>query len=283
MRTLVSGDFHLRLDKPPLRPAEEDWMELQKYSLLALTCEMEDDPELDLIIVGDILHRSRPAFEVIHLFDDIFDSFKKDRMCVLPGNHDLLYHDIKNKDKAGYGGIYRRYHQFIDGQIFPILDGKMLMLTHQLTFPDEKSKPTMSGGKTAQELLDEFPDAQWILVGDYHRAFHYEKDGRHVINPGCMTRQSIDFFDYTPSYYIIDWDTGKVERKPFPDSFPLDMSFIQDSRERDQRLGSFVETVKGGKGIEGLDFEGNLKTLANNKEVPEEVRELMNTVLEEVR
>ena len=82
---------------------------------------------------------------------------------------------------------------------------------------------------------------------------------RLLINPGCLTIQTADMLDYDPVIYYLDTDTGYVDVIKVPnDKSLLTANHLQEKKERDGRITSFIETVKK-HGQVNLSFEDNLK------------------------
>jgi hypothetical protein len=172
---------------------------------------------------------------------------------------------------------------------------------HTLTFPSVEDIPFGAEAVSAYQLLDKYPDALYIFTGDYHTHFVVEDDGRYVINPGCMNVQSADMIDYVPSIYFVD--TGKhIEVSTMADKRPkyrvtnmevtqlaipdtpnvLTRNHLDQQKARDERIASFVETVMHDGQI-GLSFEDNLKAAMDRNQLPQDVKDVLQEVEEELK
>jgi hypothetical protein len=153
-----------------------------------------------------------------------------------------------------------------------------IMFMHTLVFNSEKDIPPNSGGISAGSLLDMFPKANWIFVGDNHHTFHYQKKGRHVLSPGCLNRQSSDLIDYQPVCYYIDTDEDIVEAIPIPDDSELVTdAYIQKENERESRITAFVEKIQNQCEV-SLSFIDNLRETLKQEAIEPEVKKAVEKV-----
>ena len=224
---------------------------------------------LPLVLVGDIFHLPRVATEVVNMaIGELRAAFEP--VYLLAGNHDLPFHAYEHADKCSFGTL---------AHVFPELQGEHgpqgvdaapfgldkqgtapIRFIHRLIFPDAKARPFgVEVGQTAEELLAEFPDNKWIFTGDYHLAFHFEMDGRHVVNPGALNVQAADMIDYSPRIAVVDTDAGLVEWVEIPqaESITTDV-YLQETAAKDERLGAFLDAVAAG-GAVSLSFRDNLE------------------------
>ena len=276
MKLLITADWHIRKTKPVCR-TDEDWMETQSEAVEQVF-NLAVKYKTDVCIVGDIFHsNSDTDFECLQLVQNFAKKLKENklRLFILAGNHDLLYHSSLNMNRSAVGILFRSEN------IFPLsklgenvsatnfdeeVNDAEIVFRHILTFESEKDLPPNVEAKTAKDLLKETPSAKWVFTGDNHHNFHYEKNGRHVINPGCLLRQAVDFIDYEPCVFLVDTEKEKVLQKFIIDNKEfVDNSYILKQEEREERIGEFVESLKNTKSI-SLDFLENVKvSLMNNK------------------
>lgn len=273
MRFLLTADWHLRQARPRCR-LDEDWVETQMQQIrrIGLIAAKENVP---VVVTGDVFHHPRVATEVVNRLIDELKQFK-DGVYFLAGNHDLPYHSLDNLKQSSIGTLLHRFPDI--GKMWKDFgfactwahfgnDLKGVQGTprfiHRLVWPSAESRPQIADkdiGQTAEELLEEFPDNPVIFTGDYHHAFHFEKDGRHVINPGCINIQASDMIGYQPGVDLVDLRNGiSVERIPLPEDGSLVTdSHIQADKERDTRIDALVEKVSEGQGV-SLDFASNVQ------------------------
>jgi DNA repair exonuclease SbcCD nuclease subunit len=266
MKLILTADWHLRKDTPLCR-LDKNWIGTQADKIKQIK---EIAGELSIYHAGDLFHRSRVPQEIENMVADI-------SMGILPGNHDFEHHSNENKFKSSLG-VVSNFENIGLIESSP----REMMFIHTLVFPNEAARPQIKDlviGTTAEELLEKYPNVKWIFTGDYHRNFHYEKDGRHVINPGCLTRQAADFKDYEPGVYRIDTETEEVEfikLKIDPDM--VTDNHLKKEEERNERILAFVENIKNHRGV-SLDFVSNLEKKKSGIKDPEDIK-ILDEILE---
>jgi DNA repair exonuclease SbcCD nuclease subunit len=270
---IITADIHARKQKPRCR-LDPDWVETQRTNLQEIV-EIANKKLSPLKIVGDIFHTARQSHEIVNM---VIEELRHvdGGTYVFEGNHDEQY-SPELRDKTAYGTIEK---------YFPncnIRKPDNVLYLHELVFPDDKSRPVKEAGITAEELLDKYPDKKWIFTGDYHHNFHFEKDGRHVVNPGCINRQNSGMKDYQPGVYYVDMEKEVVEfieLKSDTGEMVTD-EYIQEQNDRDERIDSFIELVKK-RGQISLDFISNVQEKLKSPDVDSEVKDLILEIIQEV-
>jgi len=282
MQGLISADWHLRADKPRCR-LDDDWEETQRATVEHIIT-IANKRNTDLFIVGDLFDTPVvPMRLVVMLIEEL--SKIKQHVYFIAGNHDLPYHSSENINNSAIGilnsmkgnhlkitggsvGIHAAYANFGD-EIVGDKHTKKLFL-HTLVFPNTKSIPPNCEAVTASQLLAEHKWADWIFTGDMHTGFHYEKDERHVVNPGCILRQAADMVDYKPIMYYVNTEKNIVEEIELPDTGEMVTdSYLRAEEERDDRITAFVEGIKRGEKI-SLSIVDNIKNaIKKNKKTLE--------------
>lgn len=271
MRMIITADWHIRNTRPRCR-IDDDWVETQKKALrqIAEICENKNAP---LMVVGDIFNsNSDTSFECINMVQKLADYIGG--IYILAGNHDLPYHSSENIDKSAIGVLLQsenifKIEDYSDEFSAPNFDEERnsmpYMFIHTLTIPS-KDKPDFIECETPESLLEKYPTAKWIFTGDYHKNFVYEKDGRYVINPGCLIRQVSDMKDYQCGVYFVDTEKQIIEFIPIIDNEELvNDEYIIRENEREERIESFVNKLKDVESV-SLDFIDNVeKALLVNK------------------
>lgn len=299
MRFILSADLHLREDRPRCR-MDEDWLKTQKNALNQLVHICVKN-ECDLVLVGDIFHRSS-EFRMVVYIQKIAEKLKLHNLSLyyLCGNHDMLYHQSSNIDKSAIGLLKNsnncfnikelfEKHNYNSGENinysvanFDESDNKYakIVFKHVLCFPDVKSIPPNVDALTAKDLLEEFPNAKWIFLGDYHKNFHYEKNGRHVVNSGCLLRQAVDFKDYQCGVYYIDTDKNIVDFNLIIDDEKfIDDSYIIREKEKEERIEAFANKIGEVESI-SLDYVENVKTAISTSKLSDELKETIEELME---
>lgn len=289
MRMVISADLHLREDRPRCR-IDDDWVETQKKALNQLV-DICINNKCNLFLVGDIFHR-HSEFRMVIYIQEIAKKLKSFNLSIyyLCGNHDSLYHSSSNIHKSAIGLLKNSENCFLikdysDEFSAPNFDEERnsmpYMFIHTLTIP-EYDKPDFVNCETPESLLKKFPDAKWIFTGDYHKNFVYEKNGRYVINPGCLIRQVSDMKDYQCGVYVIDTDLNKIDFVPIVDDYDLvDDSHILRQNEKDERIENMVDKLMDIDAV-SLDFIQNIENVLLKNDIPDEIRKCVKELIYEV-
>lgn len=278
MKGIITADWHVRAQRPRCR-RDEDWLETQRQCIRRIV-DAVNERECDLYIVGDIFHTSRQPHEVVNMVIDELNKIQG-AVFIMPGNHDLANHNHDNESRSAYGILKRYFKELHHRESFVYdIPADPVLFIHELTFPDEKSRPMENCGLTAEDMLDKYPNAEYIFTGDYHHHFKHVNNGRYVINPGCINIQTADQIYYEPCIYFLNTLVGYFEHIPIPDNAKLITDeYIQEENERNERIEAFVSMVKS-KGEVGLDFLENLKGKLNG--LKENTREVIDEILSEL-
>ena len=289
-KMIITADWHIRATRPRCR-IDSDWIETQRKALRQLL-NIADEKKAPIMIVGDIFHsNSDTNFECINMVQKLADV--TGGIYILAGNHDLPYHSSENIDKSAIGVLlksenifkiedyFNRFSANFSASNFDEEDDENaeIIFKHTLTIPS-KDKPDYIDCETPESLLEKYPTAKWIFTGDYHKNFHYEKEGRHVINSGCLLRQASDFKDYQCGVYFVDTDENIVEFIPIIDKEDLiDDSYIMQENERNERIESFVDKLKNTENV-SLDFIENAQKEMKRNHFESELTDVVNELLE---
>lgn len=264
-RFLHTADLHLVGQAPRCRK-DASWIETQRQMLQFLV-STANGANVPLVLCGDIFDKPRVATEVVNMAIRELKAAEYG-VFILAGNHDLEGHRASSLPGTSLGTLLETFPQIpqIDGiqdaQPFGLdaPTGARVAFTHQLVFRDEKSRPPMAKGLTASELLDQFPDADWIFTGDHHESWEFVQDGRHVVNPGCTIIHSASDIGRTAKCVLVDIDAGTVDWIEIPDDpANLSDSHLRTEEERVSRVTAFLEKVQGQGSAKILDFKGNLE------------------------
>lgn len=300
MRFVGVADLHLRKDLPRCRK-DEDWRKTQRKALNQIVSFCIEN-HCNLFAFGDLFHTPN-EFGMVVLIQKSAKKLEKYGLSFyyICGNHDMLYHQSANIDNSAIGLLKNSNNCFYIKDYFENLsesdfvpysasnfdeeDNKNaeIVFKHVLCFPDLKSLPPNVDALTAKDLLSEFPKAKWIFTGDMHKNFHYEKNGRHVVNPGCMLRQAVDFKDYQPGFYFVDTDENIVEFVPIIDKEQfVDDSYILREKEKEERIEAFAKKV-GEVDSVSLDYIENVKSAMLSSNLSEKLKETIDELMEGIK
>lgn len=294
MKILLTADWHIRGDRPRCR-IDEDWIDSQRQDIQAVVDIARREKVDEAWVLGDLFHQPRAATEAVNMVLAGLKGLRE--VCpvyILPGNHDLPYHDYGNLEQSSLGIVLKSFPELRtreDSRGFtltaapfgldPVDPHADVWATHQLTFESADTKPPMAPGKIAQDLLDEAPGVQVVVTGDYHRGYIYTgSDGRRVITPGCLNIQAADMADYNPRVYIWDTATDQVTPHYLPsNSVDIVTDYLAAEKERDERMDRCLEVATAAASVT-LSFTDNLKAAAEGPGTAPGVKGIINEVLD---
>lgn len=290
MKVLLTADWHIRGDRPRCR-TDENWLESQREDIMAVGHVAREHHVAAVWILGDLFHQPRCATEAVNM---ILEELNKLRdVCpvrILPGNHDLPYHDFDNLHACSLGIVYNAGYEMLEtdtGDEMASSFGELachsgfrtlyatpfgredmeglrvfnndIWATHQLTFPSDKDRPVEGVGVTADDLLEAAPNVRVILTGDYHHGYIRNQGNRRVITPGCLNIQAADMVDYKPRVYLLDTDTLEAETV-YLEGHRGDIvtDYLVTEKERDERMEKVLSVIGGAEGV-SLSFPDNLE------------------------
>lgn len=294
MKILLTADWHIRGDRPRCR-IDEDWIESQRQDIQAVVDIARREKVDEAWVLGDLFHQPRAATEAVNMvLVGLKDLREVCPVYILPGNHDLPYHDYGNLEQSSLGIVLKSFPELRTREeprgltiaaapfgLDPVDPHADVWATHQLTFENDETKPPMAGGKIAQDLLDEAPGVHIVVTGDYHRGYVYTgADGRRVITPGCLNIQAADMVDYKPRVYIWDTATDQIDAHYLPiNSVVIVTDYLEAEKERDERMDRCLEVATAAASV-ALSFTDNLKAAAEGPGVSPGVKGIINEILD---
>ena len=278
---ILTADWHLRADKPRCR-LDKDWIATQRSQIMEVS-DYANHYDCSVIIVGDIFNKAVVPEEITNMFLQ-FCTTVPNGVYILAGNHDLPYHSIDNVHNSSIG-ILLTIAEKMNSPYLKTLDsfddmswshfglptikkgtGTNVAL-HRLVFESIKDIPPGVNAVTAQDLLDEYPSAFFILTGDMHQSFHYvSDDNRCVINPGHLNRQSADQTN-PPVVYFVDTDALFFAPLSITDNEDLVTDeYLKKESDREDRIEAFIEKIQGTESVT-LSFIDNIEqAIQTNKQ-----------------
>lgn len=263
---IVSADWHLRDDRPLCRK-DVNWLGQQEDDLTFIVNEA-NKRDAELIIAGDVYDVPRVSPSVSNMLVRVL-SRATVPIHIIAGNHSLQYHNQENLMNSSIGALSLlenlgiRYYECVDNSEDGIFEHAVqisdeITIIHTLTFPNKDSVPFGAKAQAPEDLFKKYP-TKYLITGDYHRNFLASENDRLLINPGCINIQTADMLDYQPVIYYLDTDTGFVDVISIPiNREVLTDNHLTEKKERDNRITSFIETVKK-HGMISLSFEDNLR------------------------
>ncbi len=284
-RFLHASDTHFTGTRPVCR-LDTDWLVTQASALRFLV-DTANLHKVPLVLTGDVLDHSIVATRVVNM---VLRELHRAEYGVflIPGNHELPSHRWEDVEESSIGIILKSF------PLIPQIDGVQdaapfgkdrstgapVVFSHQLVFRDEKSRPPMAKGRTAAELLDQFPGAKWIFTGDHHDSWEYvSPDGRHVVNPGSTITHNASKIGDKGYCALVDIEAESVQWIEIPDD-PAMVSdgHLRKEEARESRIEAFLNMVKGASATV-LDFKANLEARRQEKTVPEPVNKALGRIV----
>ena len=149
-----------------------------------------------------------------------------------------------------------------------------------MTFP--AGNPPWPGCEdpTAEEILDKYPQFDLIVTGHNHKTFVVEKEGRLLVNPGSLTRQTADQADHHPCVFLWYAEDNTVEEVSIPhEEGVISREHIEKKERRDGRIEEFISRLSAEYDV-GLSFEENLARFEEKNKVRQSVMEIIRRAIE---
>ena len=287
---IITADWHIRDDKPRCRK-DTDWYETQRKKIKWVV-DLSNSEKCSIIVAGDILHRGTNSQLLENMLLEELRRAEYD-IFAIPGNHDLPYHSMKQMHKSTFkvllnAGVLMfiptnkvdNVHFFGFDENIPRDIHADILVLHTLVLPNGAAMPFIEA-PTAQELLSRYPNAKTIITGDNHTPFIAKDKERMLINPGSLIRQTADQIEHEPRVYI--YENGNVSAAYLPvEKGVVVNEYILTEKQRDDRINTFVETMKSRTEGFGLSFEDNMETAMQREKLPREVVRIIQEAMEVV-
>jgi len=122
-----------------------------------------------------------------------------------------------------------------------------------------------------------------IVCGDNHQSFSMQKNKRFIYNIGALTRSRIDQAAHKPCVYIFDTEKRTSKKvlltiKPFEEVMNLEKATA--SKEKNERLESFIVKLADNVAIDGLNFANNITEHIKKNKVTKQVRTFIEGVMQ---
>jgi DNA repair exonuclease SbcCD nuclease subunit len=291
MKLLCTGDWHLRYKRPEMR-LDENYFETQADKVIQhidiarrKNCKMILQP-------GDFFDSVETPWFVVQYYMKMFLD-NEIEIYTIPGQHDLRYHtrDIQNTplgvlEASGCIKIVdeKMASNFLCGVWWggDIPDGDVDILLMHRMIVQEKLWEGQENFNYANDLLLKYPKCNLFVIGDNHKSFVEEYQGRYLVNCGSLMRSSINQVDHKPVVYVYDTDKRDLEEiflkvKPAKKVLNFDQAKVQ--KDRDERLDTFIEAVKSRKtdrqGSYRYDFVAQLYEVMKASKVSKGLYEVM--------
>ena len=311
MKFIACSDLHLHSNRPLCR-TDADWIESQQKVLDRLA-DYAVEHGYPVFVSGDIFDTPTVTPTVLNLMMQFIRKIQYEGLInnidtgvyVCAGNHDLPYHQWDRVHESSYGsmvyisdnveefeewsGLTAAAENFGTTLDYRYADCDILML-HKFAVRTERDRPPMRKSWTAEDLLEAYPNARIIIVGDNHDPWSYKSGDRLVVNCGSLMRRNAGELKHPTGFWVVDTDTLKADHVSLFDDLELehiDTSYLETQKEREQAAAQYddlIEQLK--KGMESsYDFIATLEKYVNDNELKlsDAVVELLREVVDSLK
>lgn len=279
---ILCGDVHLREDVPVCRT--DDFLQSQavKFNTINL---LQQEHKCPVICSGDLFDNAKPSL----WFASKVSEMMPQNFYTVYGNHDLPNHSLKEQSKCGIYNLWVNDKlNILKGTHFnqiPIepsitIKGRKILVWHVMTYKSELPYPGCTDLK-ARSILHKYPEYDLILTGDNHTPFTQTYQGRLLVNPGSMMRQTADQMDYKPAVWLYYAKTNTVEPVYLPiNKDAVTREHLDVIEEKENRIMAFIETLNK-EGLDFVNFKQNLKVFLQKNQTNEKVIDIIHKLTEE--
>lgn len=277
-----TGDWHLREDTPTAFVGD---FQPEQWKAVGVIYDLQEEYDCEVINVGDLFNNWKPSPWLLSM---TIQRLPK-KFHTIYGNHDLPQHNLELADKCGINvlkaagklnvlsGVH--WGQVPDGTGLLAAHERIICPWHVMTYQVKKPWPGITDPK-ASALLRKYPMYDLIVTGHNHQSFVEEHEGRLLVNPGGITRQTADQIDFKPRVYLWYADTNTVEPYflPFTEG-AISREHIEEIEERDARIDAFISKLNSDWDI-SLSFEDNIEVFCQANSIKEPIKEIIYKALE---
>jgi predicted phosphodiesterase len=297
MLILICGDSHLTGRNPIAR--KDDLVTLQFKKWIEIR-DLANKYNAPIIHTGDIFNTAVVANSLLTQLGGILSYLKKPLYFVW-GNHDLQYHSYEMWRRTSLGVLWSNNDKVrhisewdLDDNRWDWIDwnqqqehvptNSTLLLSHKaiINYKQVGRNSWIMKDKEFCGDVKDFPNYKLIICGHWHRPYIYKYKNTKVINPGPMTRQSIDEW-INPSVILIDTKT-LIHKKVYLDT--PDPEDVLSKKHTEHTIKSytegvlkFVDALKNKKLVTQKSFLKNLMALLDSHELEENLEEIFRDII----
>jgi DNA repair exonuclease SbcCD nuclease subunit len=278
---ILTSDWHLREDTPTCWIGD---FQMEQWSAVGKVSQLQEEYKCPVIHAGDLFHHWKPSPWLISKAIE----YLPEHFSTICGQHDLPQHNLELLEKSGLFTLLKAGKiSLISGVHFGmsvpqitkfILNDRKVLVWHHLTYLS-KPFPGAEGGM-AQGILMKYPQFDLIVTGDNHQSFSIEHEGRLLVNPGNITRQTADQEDFQPRVALWYAEDNTITWVNLPrQEGVITREHISVKEERNARIDAFISKLDKDYEI-GLSFEENLKQFFHANQVKESVKQIIYKAIE---
>jgi len=290
---ILTSDWHIRESIPECRT--DDFWEAQ-WDKVAQVKALQVKHNCPVYHGGDLWHHWKPSPNLIS------EAIKRlpAHFYTIAGQHDLPQHSLELMYKSGiyaletagalkvlpcchWGQTPSKEPQlskdYIPAGYNNDIVERYVLVWHIMNYQGKKPWPGCTDPRAAG-LLRKHPKFDLILTGDNHKPFVEEYEGRVLVNPGSLTRQTAAQIDHKPRVYLWSGITNTVEIAYLDcKEGVVSREHIEHKEERDNRIDAFISKLDGDWEAE-MNFEENLKRFISANDIQQPITKIIYEAIE---
>ena len=277
---ILTADWHIRESTPVCR-IDDFWQ--AQWKKVKFISELQKKHNCKVLHSGDLFDDWKPSpFLLSHCIENLPAQFH-----TIYGNHDLPQHNLELAEKSGVHCLSSSktislikngmdWGQSDNG--IPCFEDMSVKVMHIMTFQGKRPYPGCTDLRSIA-LLKKYPDYDLLLSGHNHKPFTEKHEGRLLVNPGSLTRQSAGD-TFKPRVYLWYKEENEIELVYLPfEEGVITREHIDKVEQRDGRIDSFISTLKETKSLE-MNFEATLKQMLEENKLEKDVESIILKSLE---
>lgn len=287
---ILTADWHLREDTPTCWTGD---FQSEQWEVVQTIFDLQAKFDCPVIHAGDLFDHWKPSPWL--LSKTMF--FLPQKFCTVYGQHDLPQHNWELRDKSGIYTLERAGRVYVlpgchygetpedllknhlsTQSIIDFKNDKFILVWHHMAYNILPPYPGAPEGN-AVGILRKYPQFNLILTGDNHESFTVTLDGRRLVNPGNITRQTAAQIDYKPRVYLWYVEDNSVIPVFLPVSDNvITREYIDIEKEKNGRIEAFVTHLKDNWGVsrdKKVSFEENLEAFFEENNTEKDLRDLV--------
>jgi predicted phosphodiesterase len=188
-----------------------------------------------------------------------------------------IYWGVNTLREAGRLAIINGIHWGEDPETSPqhlmSVIGRKMVMWHVMNYQGKKPWPGCTDPSSAS-LIRKHPGYDLILTGHNHKPFVEEHEGRLLVNPGCITRQSASEL-HAPRVYLWYAATNIVKPVYLPiEEDVITREHLDEVKARDERIDAFISSLDDNWEAQ-VSFADNLQIFRQANNIRKSVFEII--------
>lgn len=283
---ILTADWHLREDTPVCRIDDFFARQWKKVTFIYALQREFDCPVLH---AGDLFHHWKPSPYLL----SVTINYLPLNFYTVYGQHDLPQHNLELAYKCGINTLKAANRLSILEDLHWGQDSasktkrgfclsssnRQILVWHCMCYQGKKPWPDCTDPMAAS-LLRKYPQFDLIVTGDNHKSFVEEYEGRLLVNPGSLTRQTADQTDCKPCVYLWYAKTNTVKQIYLPiEKDVITREHLERKEQHNNRIEAFISRLNDDWEAQ-MSFEDNLEEFRKANNVRESVMNVIYKAIE---